>query len=36
MDATRIREEVGVVPRFDLLSGLRDYLAWRRANDFTE
>ena len=36
MDVTRIQEDLGFVPQFDLRSGLRDYLTWRRANDFTE
>ncbi len=36
MDVTRLRQDLGFAPRFDLASGLRDYFAWRRANDFTQ
>ena len=36
MDVTRMEDDVGFVARFDLATGLRDYLAWRDATDFTE
>ncbi len=36
MDVTRIRDDVGFVARFDLASGLRDYLTWRENAGFTE
>ena len=35
IDATRLREDVGFVPEFDLASGLADYMAWRATNQFT-
>jgi nucleoside-diphosphate-sugar epimerase len=36
MDVTRMEEDVGFVAKFDLMAGLRDYLAWREATGFTE
>ncbi len=36
MDVTRIEEDVGFVAKFDLATGLQDYLAWREATSFTE
>ena len=36
MDVTRLRDDVCFVPQFDLVSGLRDYIAWRETNRFTE
>ena len=36
MDVTRLQRELGFAARFDMASGLRDYVAWRRLNDFTE
>ena len=36
MDVARLREDVGFVAEFDLMSGLRDYLAWRLDAGFTE
>ena len=29
LDVTRLREDVGFTPRFDLSTGIRDYLQWR-------
>ena len=36
LDVTRLQQDLGFAARFDLASGLRDYFAWRRANDFTQ
>ena len=36
MDVTRIREDVGFVAKYDLASGIRDYLTWRESTGFTE
>lgn len=36
MGTQRLEKDVGFRPRYDLRSGLEDYLAWRRANNFTE
>ena len=33
LDPSRISEELGWAPRYDIVSGLRDYMMWRR--DFT-
>jgi nucleoside-diphosphate-sugar epimerase len=32
----RLTNDVGFCPRYDLRSGLEEYMAWRRANNFTE
>ena len=34
VDVTRIREDLGFVAKFDLVSGLRHYITWRQANNF--
>ena len=36
MDVTRMKEDVGFTAKFDLVSGLREYLNWRREYNFTE
>ena len=36
METQRLTSDVGFCPRYDLRSGLEEYLAWRRANNFTE
>ena len=36
MDVARLQEDVGIVAQFDLVSGLRDYLEWRRDTGFTD
>ena len=36
MDVSRIERDVGFVAQFNLVAGLRDYLAWREATGFTE
>lgn len=36
MDLTRLRQDVGFAPQFDLAPGLTDYLEWREANHFTQ
>jgi UDP-glucose 4-epimerase len=36
MDPTRIQEELGFEPRFDLVSGVRDYIRWRERCEFAE
>ena len=36
MDVNRIADDVGFVAQFDLMAGLRDYLAWREATAFIE
>lgn len=36
MDVSRLREDLGFQCRYDLESGLQEYLDWRRAYDFTE
>jgi len=36
MDPNRIRRDLGFVPRFDLVSGLREYLQWRQTFSFRE
>ncbi|MFC2006342.1 NAD-dependent epimerase/dehydratase family protein [Chloroflexota bacterium] len=36
MKAQRLIRDVGFRPRYDLGSGLEEYLDWRRANNFTE
>lgn len=36
MDVTRIKEDLGFTAKFDLASGLRDYMEWREANHFTD
>ena len=33
---TRMREDLGFVPRYDLVSGLRDYVKWRRDFNFMD
>ncbi|MBI4200679.1 MAG: SDR family NAD(P)-dependent oxidoreductase [Chloroflexi bacterium] len=34
LDTTRIRTDLGFAPRYDLASGVREYINWRRANEF--
>ncbi len=36
LSSARLQSDLGFVPQFDLRSGIREYLAWRKANDFTE
>jgi len=36
LDTQRLKSDVGFCPRYDLRSGLKEYMAWRRANNFTE
>ena len=36
VDVTRMREDLGFVPRYDLVSGLRDYVKWRRDFNFMD
>ena len=36
LDVTRIREDLGFVPRFDLVSALKDYIKWRRDFNFMD
>ena len=36
LDVTRLRQDLGFAARFDLASGLQDYIAWRRAENFTD
>ena len=36
LEVQRLLRDVGFCPRYDLRSGLEEYLAWRRANNFTE
>jgi nucleoside-diphosphate-sugar epimerase len=36
LSAARLRSDLGFVPRFDLRSGVREYVAWRQASGFTE
>ncbi len=35
-DATRIKEDLGFHPQFDIASGLKQYIAWRREFDYTD
>ena len=34
LDTTRMREDLGFEPRYDLVSGLRDFIQWRQAVGF--
>ncbi len=36
MDVSRMKEDVGFAAKFDLISGLGEYLNWRREYNFTE
>jgi len=36
LKAQRLMSDVGFCPRYDLRSGLEEYLTWRRTNNFTE
>lgn len=36
MDVSRIEEDLGFVAKFDLATGLQDYLTWRQATNFVE
>ena len=36
MDVTRLREDVGFEPDYDLVSGIREYLEWREASGFRD
>ena len=36
MDTTRLRNDVGFEPAYDLVSGLREYLAWRETSAFRD
>ncbi len=36
MDVTRMKEDIGFTAKYDLVSGLREYLNWRREYNFTE
>ena len=35
-DTTRLREDLGFIPRFDLTEGIRDYLQWRETYSFQD
>ena len=35
LDTSRIRDDLGYRPRYDLVSGLREYLRWRSDFGFT-
>ena len=36
MDTTRLREDLGFEPAYDLVAGIREYLNWREASDFRD
>ena len=36
LDTTRIREDVGFVPQYDPVTGIKEYIKWRRAYGFFE
>ena len=36
MDTTRLREDLGFEPAYDLVAGIREYLDWREASDFRD
>ena len=36
LSSARLRSDLGFAPQFDLRSGVREYLAWRRASQFSE
>ena len=36
MDVTRLREDVGFKPAYDLVSGIREYLDWRETSGFRD
>jgi nucleoside-diphosphate-sugar epimerase len=36
MDVTRLTEDVGFKPAYDLVSGIREYLEWREASGFRD
>ena len=36
LSSARLRGDLGFAPQFDIHSGVREYLAWRRASGFTE
>ena len=36
LDVTRMREDLGFVPKYDIVSGLRDYIKWRRDINFMD
>ena len=36
LDVSRLREDVGFTPSFDLMAGLRDYLDWRESFQFRD
>jgi UDP-glucose 4-epimerase len=36
LDTTRMREDLGFEPRYDLVSGLRDFIQWRRDFGFLD
>ena len=36
MDATRLREDLGFTPSFDIAAGLKDYLRWREEYSFLD
>jgi nucleoside-diphosphate-sugar epimerase len=36
LDVTRLREDLGFVPRYDLVSALEDFIDWRRAFGFMD
>ena len=36
VDVTRMQEDLGFVPRYDLVAGLRDYIKWRRDLNFMD
>ena len=36
LDVTRMREDLGFVPKYDMVSALRDYIKWRRDLNFMD
>ena len=36
MDVTRLRDDIGVIAKYDLLSGLKEYMEWRHSFSFYE
>ena len=36
LDVTRMRDDLGFVPKYDIVSALRDYVKWRRDFDFMD
>ncbi len=36
LDVTRMREDLGFAPKYDMVSGFRDYIKWRRDMNFMD